>query len=205
MISKSKVLSCSLFLFCILSKLDLVESRTTRNETDIQALLAFKARIPVDPDGVLTSWNDSQHFCSWQGVTCGRRHQRVTALNLSSLKLAGELSPHIANLTFLRVIDLRNNNFRGLIPQEVTRLHRLEELALTNNSIGGEIPRNLSRCSNLKVLDLEGNALGGKLHAELGSLSRLQSILLSANNFIREHLFSPSTFHDAELPRRKHS
>ncbi|KAE8662264.1 hypothetical protein F3Y22_tig00113716pilonHSYRG00087 [Hibiscus syriacus] len=158
-------------------------SKTSRNVTELQALLAIKARIPVDPYGVFTSWNDSLHFCNWQGVTCDRQHRRVTALRLSSLKLAGDLSPHIANLTFLRVIDLGNNSFDGLIPQEVIRLRRLEELILINNSFQGELPRNLSRCSNLKVINLMGNALGGEIHAELGSLSRLQSLLLPINNF----------------------
>ncbi|KAL4348814.1 hypothetical protein GQ457_17G026530 [Hibiscus cannabinus] len=148
------------------------------------ALLAFKAGIQADPYGVFTSWNDSQHFCNWRGVTCGRRHRRVTALLLSSLKLTGDLSPHIANLTFLRVMDLRNNNFRGPIHREFTRLHRLEELRLPNNSFQGELPRNLSSCSNLNVIDLSGNALGGEIHAELGSLSRLQTLYLPINNFI---------------------
>ncbi|KAL4376354.1 hypothetical protein GQ457_02G039060 [Hibiscus cannabinus] len=180
----SKVLSCFLFLFCILCKLDHVESRTTGNETEIQALLAFKARIPVDPFGVFDSWNDSQHFCNWRGVTCGRRHRRVTALHLSSLKLAGDLSPYIANLTFLRVIKLGTNSFRGVIPREVTRLHRLEELVLANNSFQGELPRNLSRCSNLKVINLGGNSIGGEVHAKLGYLSRLQTLELPINNFI---------------------
>uniref|UniRef100_A0A2N9G939 Leucine-rich repeat-containing N-terminal plant-type domain-containing protein n=1 Tax=Fagus sylvatica TaxID=28930 RepID=A0A2N9G939_FAGSY len=51
------------------------------------ALLEFKAKITLDPFGVMSSWNDSIHFCQWRGVTCGRRHQRVTVLDLQSLKL----------------------------------------------------------------------------------------------------------------------
>ncbi|KAM3733581.1 hypothetical protein ACB098_11G147100 [Castanea mollissima] len=35
----------------------------------------------------MSSWNDSIHFCQWKGVSCGRRHQRVTVLNLQSQKL----------------------------------------------------------------------------------------------------------------------
>uniref|UniRef100_A0A2N9I386 non-specific serine/threonine protein kinase n=1 Tax=Fagus sylvatica TaxID=28930 RepID=A0A2N9I386_FAGSY len=50
------------------------------NETDRLALLEFKAKITLDPFGVMSSWNDSIHFCQWRGVTCGRRHQRVTVL-----------------------------------------------------------------------------------------------------------------------------
>ncbi|GMJ06642.1 hypothetical protein like AT3G47570 [Hibiscus trionum] len=184
----SKLLCCALFLFSILCKLDHVESATptsmSANQTEIQVLLAFKARILADPYGVFTSWNDSQHFCNWPGVTCGPRHQRVTSLNLSSLKLAGDLSPYIANLTFLRVIDLRNNNFGGPIPQEATRLHRLERLILANNSFQGELPRNLTCWSNLKAIDVNSNRLRGKINAELSSLSRLQLLQLAFNNFI---------------------
>ncbi|KAK8981451.1 hypothetical protein V6N11_027869 [Hibiscus sabdariffa] len=165
-------------------KLDHVESRTTRNETEIQALFAVKARILVDPYKVFSSWNDTQHFCNWPGVACGRRHQRVTALNLSSLKLAGDLSPYIANLTFLRVFDLRNNNFRGPIPQEATRLRRLEQLILANNSFQGELPENLTRCLNLKAVDVNSNELRGKINPALGSLSMLQVLQLAFNNFI---------------------
>ncbi|KAI7979253.1 putative LRR receptor-like serine/threonine-protein kinase [Camellia lanceoleosa] len=89
------------------------------NETDHQALLAIKDLIPVDPLGALSSWNHSIHFCHWQGVTCSHQHQRVTALNLSSLALAGSVSPHIGNLTFLRIIDLQNNSFHGNVPPEI--------------------------------------------------------------------------------------
>ncbi|KAM4081917.1 hypothetical protein ACJW30_11G129800 [Castanea mollissima] len=35
----------------------------------------------------MSSWNDSIHFCHWRGVTCGRRHQRVTVLDLQSQKM----------------------------------------------------------------------------------------------------------------------
>ena len=45
------------------------------NETDHQALLAFKTQITRDPENVFSSWNDSLHFCEWEGVTCGRKHR----------------------------------------------------------------------------------------------------------------------------------
>ncbi|TYH98372.1 hypothetical protein ES332_A12G306000v1, partial [Gossypium tomentosum] len=154
------------------------------NETETQALLAIKARILIDPYEVFVSWNGSRHFCDWPGVTCGRRHRRVTALRLPSLNLVGDLSPCIANLTFLKVINVGNNSFRGPIPLEVTQLHRLEELVLANNSFHGELPRHLARCSNLKFVNLNGNALGGEIHAELGSLSKLRMLQLAMNNFI---------------------
>ena len=66
------------------------------NDTDRMALLEIKAKI--------NSWNESLHFCTWYGVTCGLKHQRVTVTNLPSLKLSGSISPYIGNLRFLTVI-----------------------------------------------------------------------------------------------------
>ena len=70
-------------------------STVASNETDRLALLQFKSKITYDPLGALGSWNASIHFCNWYGVTCSRRHQqRVTILDLGSLKLAVEYGPH---------------------------------------------------------------------------------------------------------------
>ena len=52
------------------------------NETDHQALLAFKKQITHDPENILSSWNDSLHFCKWEGVACGHKHRRVILLDL---------------------------------------------------------------------------------------------------------------------------
>ncbi|KAH1045424.1 hypothetical protein J1N35_036208 [Gossypium stocksii] len=63
------------------------------NDTDQQALLHFKANIIGDRLKVMESWNSSIHFCQWHGITCGRKHQRVTKLELQLLELLGSLSP----------------------------------------------------------------------------------------------------------------
>lgn len=153
------------------------------NETDQQALLAIKDQISSDPSNALSARNNSLHFCSWQGVKCGHKHQRVTALNLSSLQLAGSLSPYIGNLTFLRVIYLHRNNFYGAVPQEVGHLFRLEILCLANNSFQGELPSNLSHCSNLRDLNLYGNNTRGEILIELDTLPDLYRISLGNNHF----------------------
>ncbi|CAL5429437.1 unnamed protein product [Camellia sinensis] len=152
------------------------------NETDHQALLAIRDLIPGDPLSVFRSWNNSIHFCNWQGVSCGRQHQRVTSLNLSSLALMGFVSPHIGNLTFLRTIDLGNNSFNGEIPPEIGRLFRLQYLFLNNNSFKGEFPASLTRCSDLRIIYVINNNLGGKIPADLGSLSKLFYLNFAINN-----------------------
>ncbi|XP_062155287.1 probable LRR receptor-like serine/threonine-protein kinase At3g47570 [Alnus glutinosa] len=151
------------------------------NETDRQALLEFKAKIVDDPSMVLSSWNDTTHFCLWHGVTCGRRHQRVTELRLPSQKLVGSISPFIGNLSFLRRLYLPTNSFSHQIPPEIGRLHRLVLLQLADNSVGGKIPTNLSGCSNLKYFGLAFNQLTGEIPIEVGSLSKLKTFAVDHN------------------------
>nr|XP_011470570.1 PREDICTED: probable LRR receptor-like serine/threonine-protein kinase At3g47570 [Fragaria vesca subsp. vesca] len=154
----------------------------TGNETDRLALLEVKARITSDPLGVTTSWNDTIHFCHWHGVTCGRHHQRVTELNLSSLKLAGSISPHVGNLSFLKVMHLQNNSFSNEISPEIGRLHRLQDLHLGNNSLSGEIPSNLSACTQLFTIRVGYNLLVGKIPQGFGTLSKLIFLRIEHNN-----------------------
>ncbi|KDP44811.1 hypothetical protein JCGZ_01311 [Jatropha curcas] len=156
------------------------------NGTDRLALLEFKAKIGNDPYGILSSWNDSVNFCKWQGVSCARKHQRVTSLNLQGLSLSGAISPSVGNLTFLRFLNLGANEFRGEIPQEIGRLFRLRHINLTDNALEGEIPINISYCSELKILHLSSNILVGKIPPELGSLKKLVSLALFKNNLMGE-------------------
>ncbi|VVB04560.1 unnamed protein product [Arabis nemorensis] len=105
-------------------------------ETDKEAL--FKSQISQDKRVVLSSWNHSFPLCNWTGVTCGRKHKRVTGLDLEGLQLGGVISPSIGNLSFLISLDLSNNSFGGTIPQEVGNLFRLEDLFIGFNIILSE-------------------------------------------------------------------
>ncbi|KDO54507.1 hypothetical protein CISIN_1g003368mg [Citrus sinensis] len=134
------------------------------------------------PEGVLNSWNDSHHFCDWEGITCSPRHRRVTVLDLKSKGLIGSLSPQIGNLSFLREIHLSNNTIQGKIPGEIGRLFRLEALYLSHNSLVGEIPGNLSYCSRLIGLYLGRNKLEGSIPSEFVSLYNLKELAIQENN-----------------------
>ncbi|GKE37689.1 leucine-rich repeat protein [Tanacetum coccineum] len=152
------------------------------NETDYHALLSFKSKITHDPYKVLASWNQSFHFCEWSGISCGKRHKRVTVLRLVSKGLEGSLSPHVGNLSFLRKLSLANNSFQGTIPHELGRLSRLRRLYLEANKFSGVIPTNLSRCSNLEDLWLNENMLAGSIPNEMSLLSKLSRLVISKNN-----------------------
>ncbi|KAM5550985.1 putative LRR receptor-like serine/threonine-protein kinase [Rosa sericea] len=170
----------------------LASSNLRGNEVERLSLLAFKSEIVSDPLGILSSWNDSSNLCDeWRGITCGRRHPRVTVLDLQSSQLEGILSPHIGNLSFLRSLNLQNNSFTNTIPQEIGRLSRLQRLHLGDNSFEGDIPINISHCFKLQYLVLANNSLTGEIPIELGSLLKLQELTLRGNNLVGE---IPSSF-----------
>ena len=148
------------------------------NQTDQLSLLEFKKAISLDPQQALASWNDSNHFCNWQGVTCRTRTNRVTNLDLGNRGLVGQISPSLGNLTFLKHLSLATNRFSGQIPASLGQLHRLQILYLSNNTLHGFIPT-FENCSNLEELWLNGNNLiGGFPGLPLG----LKHLALGSNN-----------------------
>ncbi|XAR57959.1 Non-specific serine/threonine protein kinase, partial [Bertholletia excelsa] len=142
------------------------------NFTDQLALLAFKAAIKHDPYNVLENWTTSADFCDWASVSCGRTRRRATILRLPYFSLDGTISPLIGNLSFLRVLDLRNNSFHGHIPPELGQLRRLE----------GEIPAAIQHCRRLRILSLETNFFTSGIPTELGTLSELTILYLGSSN-----------------------
>ncbi|GJS93986.1 kinase-like domain-containing protein [Tanacetum coccineum] len=153
------------------------------NKSDYLSLLSFKSKLTHDPYKVLTSWNHSFHFCDWSGISCGKRHKRVTTLILESQGLEGFLSPHVGNLSFLRDISLENNSFQGTIPRELGRLSRLRHLYLGINEFSGIIPVNLSHCSNLEEVRLSQNKLVGSIPKEMSLLSKLSRLVPPTTTF----------------------
>ncbi|CAD6268728.1 unnamed protein product [Miscanthus lutarioriparius] len=159
---------------------------TTSDDTDLQALVCLKLHLSdSDTAGAMASWsNDSSvQYCSWPGVTCGKRHaSRVTILDFDSANLSGQIPPCVGSLTFLRAIHLPNNQLNGHIPPELGSLNRLFYLNLSYNHLMGMIPSTLSS-SRLQFIDLSTNLLEGEIPSSLVSnkTSQLQEIFLSNN------------------------
>ncbi|XP_029130702.1 probable LRR receptor-like serine/threonine-protein kinase At3g47570 [Cajanus cajan] len=172
------------------------------NESDHLVLLKFKESISTDPYGIFLSWNTSNHFCNWHGITCNTMLQRVIELNLDGYNLKGFISPHIGNLSYMRNFSLADNNIYGKIPQELGRLSHLQQLNLRNNSLAGNIPTNLTGCTELKTLNLRQNNLVGKIPIEIGSLFRKLQVLTVAKNQLRGRIPSCIAFNmlDGEVP-----
>ncbi|CAN8268314.1 unnamed protein product [Cochlearia groenlandica] len=171
-----------LFLLLSFSTLMLLEPYDFTDDTDRQALLEFKSQISERKRHVLSSWNNSFPLCDWIGVTCGRKHKRVTGLNLTGMQLGGVISSSIGNLSFLISLNLGDNSFGGKIPQEIGNLFRLEYLYMYSNIFEGEIPSRISNCSRLLELNFASNNIEGVIPLELGSLKKLAYLDLGINN-----------------------
>ncbi|XP_047953535.1 putative receptor-like protein kinase At3g47110 [Salvia hispanica] len=152
--------------------------------TDQDALLAFKQAITVDTNGVLSNnWLPNNSICHWTGVSCGIKHHRVTALNLSNFSLHGKLTPHLGNLTFLQSLDVSSINFTGVLLAELSNLRRLKQVNATSNNFTGEIPRGiLTNMSLLEDIDLRFNNLSGELPSDIcNNTPKLKRLYLRDN------------------------
>ncbi|XP_059462697.1 LRR receptor-like serine/threonine-protein kinase EFR [Corylus avellana] len=163
----------------------LAQSSTT-SFTDQAALIAFKSKLTSGPNQTVlaANWSTATNFCNWIGVSCSRRRQRVTALNLRFMGLQGTISPHIGNLSFLVYLNLCCNTFFGSLPHEIGRLHRLKRLVLSSNQLEGSIPPTLQNCRNLQVIHLWNNHLTGVIPSTLGNLSSLEVLESEDNSLI---------------------
>ncbi|XP_058221157.1 putative receptor-like protein kinase At3g47110 [Rhododendron vialii] len=150
--------------------------------TDKEALISFKSGIDPETLGPLRTWDQTLSPCNWTGVWCNNKvGARVVELDLAGLGLKGPISPHIGNLSFLRSLQLQNNQLMGTFPYQLGNLFRLRVLNMSSNSIQGVIPQNISRCTELEILDLEKNEISGRIPEELSSLAKLQVLNLGRN------------------------
>ncbi|GJN27594.1 hypothetical protein PR202_gb15628 [Eleusine coracana subsp. coracana] len=166
-------------------------------DTDHRALTQFRSLITEDTYGALASWDSvgsggnmsaatPASYCRWHGVTCGargRRRGRVTALVLRGQDLTGSMiapSP-LADLAFLRRLDLSQNSLSGGVPTPLPV--SLEYLNLSRNALRGPVPPELGSLRRLRVLSLEVNNLTGTVPAVLGNLTSL-AILSLTNNYL---------------------
>ncbi|CAI9090617.1 OLC1v1025430C2 [Oldenlandia corymbosa var. corymbosa] len=157
---------------------------TTNITTDQLALLALKDGITELPSDQMLAknWTIGSSVCDWIGVTCGSRHLRVTALNISGMNLAGTLPPQLGNLSFLVSLDLSRNSFHGGLPEEFSGLRRLKLIALSNNNFSGQFPPWIASFQELEYLNFWNNSFSGAIPQSISNMSKLTVFSVSYNN-----------------------
>ena len=111
---------------------------------DCDHLLA--ARDLLASTGTL-NWHPRTPMAQWTGVTVSGTPQRVTALQLATKGLTGQLSGRLGDLTGLETLVLNGNTLTGALPSKLGQLTRLTTLALKGNRFTGCVPPSLRTVS----------------------------------------------------------
>ncbi|CAN4090319.1 unnamed protein product [Withania somnifera] len=151
-------------------------SVASSNETDQAALLAFRDLITSPSPFLANNWTKNTSFCSWFGVTCSSKRQRVVALALPNLQLQGTISPFWPIL-----IDIQNNQLQGSIPTRLFQHQKVQKISLALNELSGEMLEGPWYVCELRVLNLSRNSLMGTIPPSVGNASKLLKFSLSDN------------------------
>ncbi|KAH9648325.1 protein kinase domain-containing protein [Citrus sinensis] len=179
---------------CLLLYLVVAAAATSNITTDQQALLALEAHISYDPTNLLAqNWTSNTSVCNWIGITCDVNSHRVTALNISSLNLQGEIPHEIGYLPSLTKLALGynslvgNNSLSGSLPSRIDlALPNVKALSLAYNRFSGTIQSPITNASKLTILELGGNSFSGFIPNTIGDLchlARLDTLSLCGNSF----------------------
>ncbi|TYJ49317.1 hypothetical protein E1A91_A01G126500v1 [Gossypium mustelinum] len=181
--SSSQQLAFLLFILYVKCLFLSIESNTSL-VTDKEALLSFKSQIKTSGfPNPLSQWDPNSSPCNWTGVVCNKHNTRVVELNLSGFHLEGFISPHVGNLSFLRSLQLQDNQLSGELTDQMWNLFRLRDLNMSQNSLYGVIPSNISKLTELRSLDLMTNKITGAVPEDLDQLVQLQVLNLGRNLF----------------------
>ncbi|CAA7060464.1 unnamed protein product [Microthlaspi erraticum] len=174
-----------LLVSVIITSLAPVRSLDPPLNDDVLGLIVFKADLR-DPEAKLASWNEDDYTpCSWNGVKCHPRTNRVTELTLDGFSLSGRIGRGLLQLQFLHKLSLSNNNLTGTInPNLLLSLVNLKVVDLSSNGLSGSLPDGFFRqCGSLRAFSLAKNKLTGKIPVSISSCSSLAALNLSSNRF----------------------
>jgi Leucine-rich repeat (LRR) protein len=99
-----------------------------------------------------------------------------------TITIKGQETTLVQILSIFMSLDLSNNNFQGIIPNEIGDLKFLKGLNLSRNSFTGEIPNPIANMLQLESLDLSSNQLSGEIPPAMALMSFLEVLNLSYNH-----------------------
>ncbi|XP_044480616.1 probable LRR receptor-like serine/threonine-protein kinase At1g53430 isoform X1 [Mangifera indica] len=193
-LSMTKVVSLFVLGFLVLNCCVNFGSHAQRlPDEEVSALKAILSKLQLKNKSVSsTSCSDSAwtnyDSSTKSNITCDCTQNNntvchVTIFYMKRQNLAGVFPEELANLTFLREIDLSRNYINGTIPPRLAQLQNLTILSLLGNRIGGSLPQEIGDFPSLEELILEANEFEGPIPETLGNVKNLRRLLLSSNNF----------------------
>jgi hypothetical protein len=161
------------------------------------ALLAFKAGIKADPQGLLTGWNATGDCCTWLGTFCDSTGH-ITRLELSpdpafdddTYFLKGTVNslvpyslPYRSNYKAIHHLLTRNIFLAGTISPALAQLTRLLRLDLASlKQLSGSLPAALGTLKLLQYLSIRrAKLLTGSIPSSYGGLTSLTWLDLGEN------------------------
>ncbi|KAJ1403453.1 Serine-threonine/tyrosine-protein kinase, catalytic domain [Sesbania bispinosa] len=176
------------FLACLLClSLGLDNQTPSCDPHDFSALKEFAGNLTNG--SIITAWSNDIVCCNWIGVICdnvtganGAAASRVTKLILPGMSLNGTISPSLAQLDQLKVLNLSFNHLGGGLPVEFSKLKQLKFLDVSHNMLSGPVTESLSGLQSIEVLNISSNSFDGDLF-QLGEFPHLLALNMSNNSF----------------------
>ncbi|XVF18865.1 hypothetical protein REPUB_Repub11eG0060000 [Reevesia pubescens] len=95
----------------------------------------------------------------------------------SSQKCIGSFSQSLS------LLNLKKNNFHGIVPATFTKGCGLKNLNLNSNNLEGPLTQSIRNCKDLEVLDLGNNKINDTFPHWIEALPELQVLVLHFNKF----------------------
>ncbi|KAI3771179.1 hypothetical protein L6452_02338 [Arctium lappa] len=138
--------------------------------------------IPRPPPFVTYIDYSENLFSSSIPTNIGHNLTLAIFFSVSRNSLTGRIPQTICNASYLKVLDLSHNGFRGRIPECVFKFGGdLGVLKLGNNNLDGLIEGTFTSNCSLSVLDLHWNSLEGKIPRSLVNCKSLEVLNLGNN------------------------
>ncbi|KVH94127.1 Concanavalin A-like lectin/glucanase, subgroup [Cynara cardunculus var. scolymus] len=170
-----------------MSLLLVVADSQSTHPTEVTALQVIRRSFD-DPENSLSNWNRGDPCVSnWTGVLCFNttmddNYLHVQELQLLNLNLSGTLSPDLARLSYMEILDVMWNKIGGSIPKEIGELANLRLLLLNGNQLTGSLPEEIGHLPNLDRIQIDQNFISGPIPTSFANLNKTKHFHMNNNS-----------------------
>ncbi|KAK0576568.1 hypothetical protein LWI29_019848 [Acer saccharum] len=111
-------------------------------------------------------------------LTCGQ----LTYLELENNSFTGIIPQQLGSCQSLTLLNLAQNHLTGSVPGQLGNLNHLQVMKLQLNKLSGEIPIQFMQLQVLSALNISRNLLTGPIPSSISNLTKLTNLNLQGNN-----------------------